>query len=49
MVREFTYSTPLLTSQQHQIRVTPEIHPSIWILGINHLLMIEPLEEGIKE
>ena len=49
MDREFTDSTPLLTSQQHQIRVTPEIHISIWILGKNHLLTVEPLKEGIRK
>ena len=49
MVRKFTYSTPLLTNRQHQIWVTLEIHTSIWTLGINHLLMVKPLEEGIRE
>ena len=49
MVREFTNSTPLLVSRQHQIRVTSEIHTSIWILEKNHLLMIEPLKEGIRK
>ena len=49
MVRRFTHSTPLLTSRQHQIRVTPEIHASIWKPGINHLLTIKPLEESIRK
>ena len=49
MVKEFTNSTPFLASRQYQIRVTPEIHTSIWILLKNHLLTIEPPEEGIRK
>ena len=49
MVTDFTYNTPLLASRQHQIWVTPEIHTSIWTLSINHLLAVEPLEEGVRE
>lgn len=44
MVRSFTYNTPLLASWQHQIWVTPEIHPNIWILSKDHLLTVEPLK-----
>jgi len=49
MVKEFTNDTPLLASRQYQIRVTPEIHTSIWILRKNYLLTVEPLEESIRK
>ena len=49
MVIESTDDTPLLASRQYQIPITPEIHTSIWILGKNHLLTVEPLEKGIRE
>ena len=49
MVREFTNDTPLLTGRQYQIRITPEIHANIWILGKYHLLTVEPLKESIRE
>jgi hypothetical protein len=45
MVKDFTNGTPLLASRQYQIWVTPEVHTSIWILGINHLLTIKPLKK----
>ena len=49
MVEVLTSSIPLSTAWQYHIRITPEIHTNIWILGIDHLLMLEPPEEGISE
>ena len=49
MVKYFTNSAPLLTAWQYQIRIAPKVHTNIWIRGIDHLLTLEPPEEGISE
>ena len=49
MVRRITHGTPLLANRQHQVWITSEIHTSIWEPSINHLLTIEPLEEGLRK
>ena len=49
MVEDFTNSAPLFAIRQYQVWITSEIHTNIWILGIDHLLTLEPPEEGISE
>ena len=45
MVEVLTSSIPLSTIWQYHIRITPEIHTNIWVLGKSHLLAIEPPKE----
>ena len=49
MVEDFSNSAPLFAIRQYQVRITSEIHANIWILGIDHLLTLDPPEEGISE